>query len=204
MERTERPKLRDLPRQERYEMYLRIEYQHALDDFILVTGMDEKMRESIRNMHTWKNMYTDFLIRILDEHSGDHRLQTLSELKEQIEGCGIDCEVTQGQFGSIAQLMVEYDCVKFSVGGVGFTMVHDRAMHFLTMEGNIHHADKRHLRMPADVIVDCIRQSIPFIPRIRELAEEAERQAPAAAMVRRIRRITRMNASVQDSSPTQV
>lgn len=206
MEQARRPKLRDLPREERYEMYFKIEYQHALDDFIRVLGMEEHYKVRVRQIYRWECVYMNFLSRILKEHTGIYNHPSLSVLKEQIEGCGLECELACEDLYYTPQVGMKYDCVKFTVGGMRFTLVNDWlwSMHSLSIAKTMQQIDGALLRMPASVLIECIRDSIPFIPRIKELAEDAERQAPAVAMVRRIRRMTKKNASVQDSSDTKV
>lgn len=168
MERTKlimgrRPKLRDLPEKERLEMYLKIEYRHALDNQIMALGLQGSVSEMLREWSDWKYLYRSFLNRILKEHTGTQKLQELETLKKEIEECGIV-----------------------------FTLMHDKTMHYLSIDHDAIQIEEKYLRMPMPELIDCIRKSAPYIRRIKEMAVEAERRAPAEAMARKIRKTAKM------------
>ena len=107
----------------------------------------------------------NFLSRILKEHTGIYDFPFLSVLKEQIEGCGLECNLACEDLHYTPQVGMKHDCVKFTVGGMRFTLVNDWlwSMHSLSIAMTMQQIDGALLRMPASVLIECIRDSIPFI-----------------------------------------
>lgn len=199
-----RPKLRDLSDEERYEAYLQIEYRKALDELARANGIGGRGMELISGLCGWKRMYVGFLTRILREHVCLYGFPDLVVLKAQMEECGVECTSACERMYTAFLSSEQDNCLSFTIDGTQFTLFHDKFSHHLALEDGFFYVEKRFLRMPTETLIGCIRLTVPYIPRIKEMAAEAKRQVPVVAMVRKIKKIAKAKTGTQDSSKTGV
>lgn len=185
-------KLQDLPLEERLEWYLNTVYFRAVGDFIQMLNIPDIDTAERRLWTNWVSYYTGFLSRILEEHLKGDMVLDLSECKAQLEEYGIECELssTRSAF-AVSAFAISEDvnkCLKFSIDGVSFSLFKDGTRISLCVDEVHSVLGYEPLKMTSLELIDCIRLSTSYIPRIKEMIADAEKKAPAVAMVRKIRK----------------
>lgn len=193
-------KLQDLPLEERLETYLKIEYQKALDEFILMLGMTKVAAARYRQWVSWVDYYTGFLSRILKEHLKEDIVLDLSECKAKLDEWGIECELSSKRSAFAVSAFAVYEdvkkCLTFSIDGVSFSLFKEGTRISLCVDEVHYVLGDKSLKMTSLELIDGIRLSTSYIPRIKKMMADAEKQAPTVAMVRKIKRAAKKSKTI--------
>lgn len=173
--------------EERLELYLYTVYCRAVGVFIQMLNIPDIDTAERRHWTNWVSYYAGFLSRILEEHLKEDIVLDLSECKAQLEEYGIECELSSKRSAFAVSEDVN-KCLEFSIDGVSFSLFKDGTRISLCVDEVHSVLGYKPLKMTSLELIDGIRLSTSYIPRIKEMIADAEKKAPAVAMVRKIRK----------------